>query len=328
MSSPMRKNPPKKFKKTKSRFINPVQKAFSAQTLLDTLRYRQIFDCPMSCQQIWNYLISNKSVEAQDFKRTLDDLVRDKKILQKDGWYSISKIDYEKVEGRKKRAEKLIAQAKHIAKHLKQIPWIEMAAVTGSVAAFNAGEQSDIDLLVVTKPKRLWLTRLFLVLTLKILGVYWNAKKPTGTICPNILTTTDNLTWDSNKQNLYIANEVSLLYPIFFRHNCYFDFLKQNDWVKNYLPNFTCYDRGESHSTLVAGPRPAARDFPESLWDSPLLSHIVDLLELIAMKIQIHYMKNKKTTEVVSKNFIHFNTNDSSAVILRRFTKNKNKAPE
>ncbi|MFA5776737.1 MAG: nucleotidyltransferase domain-containing protein [Patescibacteria group bacterium] len=293
----MRKNPPKKFKKTKVQFINPAQKA-----IFDTLRYRQIFDCSMSYYQIWNYLVSNKPTSEQDFKDALDNLVKDKKIICKDGWYSINVVDHEKAALRRKQAGKLMRQAINTVKHLKQIPWIEMVAVTGSVAAFNANEQSDIDILVVTKPKRLWLTRLFLVSTLKILGVYWNAKEPAGTICPNILITAGNLTWESKKQNLYTANEVSLLCPLFFRHNCYFDFLEQNEWIKNYLPNFHIPD---GKVQTIRKPRFAGK--------------VIDIIELATMKLQMFYMKNKKTTEVVSRDFAHFNTHDASTTILQKF---------
>ncbi len=314
----MHKKPPKKFKKTKhkatqdSKSTNPIQKA-----ILDTLKYRQIFDCSASYYQIWNYLISDKPTDPRTFKTVLDDLAKAKKIICQDGWYSIGKVDYTKAEKRREHAEKLMTQASSVVKYLKQIPWIEMAAVTGSVAASNAGEQSDIDMLVVTKPKRLWLTRLFLVSTLKVLGVYWSAKKPAGTICPNILLTIDNLTWDVEKQNLYTANEVSLLYPIFFRHNCYFDFLQKNDWVKNYLHNFNCHFK--IADTSVASIRPPEQKPVTASVAKQAHHNFVDLIELVTMKLQMLYMKNKKTTEVVSEGFIHFNTHDSTPTILQKF---------
>ena len=300
----MRKNPPKKFKKTKHKIaqdsgasVTPTQKA-----ILDTLKYRQIFDCPMLYHQIWSYLISSKPVSEKDFKTSLNDLVEDKKVLCKDAWYSLNKVDYERVEKRKKHAEKLIVQANGVVKYLKHLPWLEMMAVTGSVAAFNADEQSDIDLLIVTKPQRLFLSRLFVVLILKLLGVYWYSQKPAGTICPNILLTSDNLAWDEKNRNIYVANEISLLYPLFSHHNCYFDFLKHNAWVTHYLTNL--------HIPDYKSQPPAKSNF---------LGKLTDLIELAVMKIQMLYMKNKKTTEIVSKNLVHFNTHDSASVILNKF---------
>ena len=301
----MRKNQPKKFKKTQhgpSKHPTNQPQNFAEKAILSTLRYRQIFNCPMSYYQIWNYLIASKPVSERNFIDGLSNLTKEKKISYKDGWYSIDKIDYEKLRARVKRTDKLLTHIKHIAKYLKQLPWIEMLAVTGSVAAFNANEESDIDILIVTKPKRLFLSRLFLVGVLKLIRVYWNTNKPAGTICPNILLTTDNLTWDSSKQNLYTANEVSLLYPLFYRHTCYFDFLKSNSWVNNYLPNIQIADVVTADT---AHPSTAGK--------------VINILEALAMKAQTSYMKNKRTTEVVSVNLIHFNTHDYSASILRKF---------
>lgn len=293
----MHKTPPRKFKKTKQPVHSPIQKS-----IIDTLKYRQIFGCPMNTFQIWNYLISTKEFESRHFETELANMVNAKKIMLKDSLYSLGKIDYEEADRKRKRAEKLVAQAKNIGRYLKQIPWIEMVAVTGSVAALNADEHSDIDILIVTKPKRLYLSRFFLVLILKLIGIYWNVQKPAGTICPNILVSSDSLTWNKSKQNLYTANEIALLYPIFFRNNCYFDFIKQNSWVKSYLPNIHVDSKN-----LTAAARPVTT------------GKVIDLLEHVVMKFQMLYMKNKKTTEIVSKNFIHFNIHDSSSVILKKF---------
>lgn len=312
----MRKKPPKKFRETKQKVthnsgrpVNLPERTLLHHAILDTLRYRQIFSCPMSHYQLWNYLISNRPVSEKNFKDSLDNLVSGKKMICVNGWYSVDKIDYEKYKQRRERAEKLIVRADSIAKYLKQIPWIEMVAVTGSVAAFNAGEQSDIDTMIVTKPRRLWLTRLFLVLTLKILGIYWNAEEPAETICPNILITTDNLTWNIEKQNLYTANEISLVYPVFSRHNCYFDFLQQNNWIKAYLPNF-CRCKNNIDKIVTGKNKKNGKKLAFSF---------IDFIELVTMKFQMSYMGRRKTTEVVSKNFVHFNTNDSSLAILSKF---------
>lgn len=312
----MSNHPPKKFRRTKGlkskkrnlvdqvdyQTSQPVHKIH--KVILDTLRYRQIFDCPMTFFQLWQYLIADFTPTHEDFKKELADLVTRKTIFHTNGQYSLGKIDHEKIEEQKNRSEKLLIRAKQVAKYLKQIPWIEMVAVTGSVSASNADEHADIDILVVTKPGRLFLSRLFLVSILKLLGVYRNAKKPAGTVCPNILMTSDKLAWNETNRNIYIANEISLLYPLFFRHNCYFDFLQQNDWVSGYLPNF----RYSSVTGRSKGPRQP----------SP---NIVGFFEQLAMKIQMLYMKNKKTMEVVSKDFIHFNIHDSTPTILQKFNK-------
>ncbi|MEK7127252.1 MAG: nucleotidyltransferase domain-containing protein, partial [Patescibacteria group bacterium] len=52
--------------------------------------------------------------------------------------------------------------AKKIISKLKNISFVEAIFVTGSVAANNATEKADIDLMVITKPNTLWLTRLLI----------------------------------------------------------------------------------------------------------------------------------------------------------------------
>ena len=42
-----------------------------------------------------------------------------------------------------------------------------MIAITGSVANYDAEENDDIDLLIVTEKNRLWITRGFVFLILK-----------------------------------------------------------------------------------------------------------------------------------------------------------------
>lgn len=293
----MRRTPPKNFKKTPAHSQNLLLK----KSIFNTLKYRQIFNCPMSVFQIWNYLIGNHKYEPKNFQRELLELVKSGEIICQDGLYSLQKVDYENNEKKLKRAHKLIMRAYKVSSYLKQIPWIEMIAVTGSVAAYNAEEQSDIDIFVVTQPKRLFLTRFFMVTILKALGVYWDQKKPSGTICPNIIISSNNLTWNGKNQNLYTANEISLLYPIFYRNNCYFSFLKHNEWAKNYLPNLQI---SELSPVLI-----------KRLG----LSRLIDFMELLAMKFQIGYMKKKKTTELVSKNILHFNSHDSSEAILHKY---------
>jgi len=292
----MRKSPPKKFKKIQHKSHSDVQKA-----ILDTLKYRRIFNCPMNIFQIWNYLIASATPNIQTFQENLARLVKEKKVIEKQNLYSLDKINPNELDIKIKHARKLLEKAQATANYLKQIPWIELVAVTGSVAAFNADKDDDIDVFIVTRENRLFLSRFFIVAVLKILRIYWNAQKPGGTICPNIMMSTKSLTWEKDKQNIYTANEISMLYPLFSRNNCYFNFMEQNSWTTKYLPNIN------------------VTSVPIKPLKKRLLNVAFNFLELAAMKIQTNYMKSKMTKEVVTKNFIHFNTHDISPNILKNF---------
>lgn len=296
----MRKKQPKKFRGSLVVPVDPIQRA-----ILNTLKYRMIFGCPMNLFQIWNYYISDKSISPSDFLTALHQLTQKGQIVSREGFYSAGTTEQKRVKKRYQHSQQLILHAERISKFLNKLPWVEMIAVTGSVAAFNADTDSDVDILIVSKSKRLWLTRLFVVSILKALGTYWNVNKPAGRICPNILMTREDMAWNKEKRNIYSANEVSLVFPIFVRHNCYLDFLNANDWIQNFLPNFI----PSNEKTIIDR-------FKRS---RGLLKTVVDLVELAVMKIQLIYMVKRKTTEIVSQNFMHFNKNDVSREILKKY---------
>lgn len=323
----MSKHPPKKFRKTgknKVRSLKPPSRQLSStkisqkeKVVLDTLKYRQIFGCPMNIFQIWNYLLlSDKTYKHPgvrtsaftpfELKQTLAQLVKAGVAVQREGLYSLKNVDYEKHEQSQSRARDLIIKAESITNYLKRIPWIEMVALTGDVAAFNADKNADIDMLIVTKPRRLFISRLFLVVILKTLRAYWNPKNPAGRVCPNIFLTSDSMTWKAKDQNIYTANEVSLLYPLYFNDNCYFKFLVQNKWVCDYLPNFAIHTDAVSLGN-------AERKHKSSV--------LVDFVEFVVKKFQLVHMRRKQTTEIITDSFLHFNINDKTPRILGLFSK-------
>lgn len=187
---------------------------------------------------------------------------------------------------------------------LGKIPWIKLVGVTGSVAAYNADKGADIDLMVISKKNRLWLTRLFVAIMLKISNLYVRTDSEPGKFCPNIFISEEELEWPKDSQNIYTAHEVAIMQPVVDKNNSYFDFIKSNDWIKKYLPNIDIY-----------------KDTVNKKKD--IKSHAFNFVEFLAQVIQLGYMKNKKTNEITTSKLIHFRKNDNSKWILENFNKTK-----
>lgn len=118
----------------------------------------------------------------------LEELTRGKLIKKSNGYYALKETPDsffgECIRGRKISAEKRRVFFR-IARFFPYIPFVRIVALTGSVARDHATEQSDIDVLIVSAPSRIWTARLLVGLFTFILGKYRNASKIRDRICLN-----------------------------------------------------------------------------------------------------------------------------------------------
>ena len=198
------------------------------QTILKTLHYADIFDYPLTASEVRKFLVE----PADDaFEETLSQMGSGPYYCLP-GRGEIIKLRQQ----RKKWSQPKLKRAKNIASILKFIPWIKLIGVTGALAMKNSNEDDDIDLIVITSSKRLWLTRGLVVTLLSLAGQYRRPNKIKDKICPNLLLSEDALEFLDH--DLFTAHEIVQMKPIFERDNTYQKFLRANGWVKEFLPNW------------------------------------------------------------------------------------------
>ncbi len=281
--------------------ISHSKKNICDEAILNTLKYRGVFNAGLSYFQLYTYLMSSTEIDAKLFKNRLSYLHKIKKVKIKDGKYFLYGIKASNWDAGVNNSKKHILKISEALRTLGRIKWIRLLALTGSVAAFSAKKNDDIDVFIIAEKNRIWLTRLFVVLTLKIMQKYRTDNDYVSKICPNIYISDSCLTWFEDKQNIYTANEVSLLYPIINKNNTYFEFIASNSWIATFLPNFKVLGNIKKHRTMHKN------------------SVFVNVLDSFAMIVQLAYMKSKKTTEITTKDFIHFNKKDHSQEILQKY---------
>ncbi len=123
-------------------------------------------------------------------------------------------------------------------KYLKKMKGILMVGVTGSVAAEFAAKEEDIDFLIVTKNNELWWWRLYLRFFIwwhKIPHRKFGKKENANEFCFNLWLDENNLKIPASKRNLKNAVDLVMMKVIWEKDNIYYKFLKDNQWVKNYL---------------------------------------------------------------------------------------------
>jgi len=213
--------------------MNKIQTA-----VLQTLAYADVFDYPLTIEELQKFLIGQKA-DSQSLKKTLKAL---EKVSSKGNYFFLRNKakNINQREKRKKWSQKKWLLAQKVASWLRIIPWIKMVAVTGNLAMDNADRDDDIDLLIITSERRLWLTRLFTNFLVEIVA---NRRRPgdkevKDKICLNMFLDENHLRIPVKEQNLFTAHEVCQLKPLWVKDQIYQKFIQENLWSRKFLPNW------------------------------------------------------------------------------------------
>jgi len=196
------------------------------KNILNTIIYYDILNYPLTAFEVWKYLTvierhsmsnwtSNVQISLGEIIEALESKELKKKIEEFQGFYFLK--------GRKVLVERRIQNDKNsivkykiaewVAKWLRFVPFVRMAAVTGTLAMKNLEKNSDIDFLVVLEKGRIWTGRLLVTLAVHLLGKRRHSDKIKNRICLNYFITTGSL--EIKRQDLFAANEYSFIYPLF-----------------------------------------------------------------------------------------------------------------
>lgn len=171
-----------------------------------------------------------------------------------------------------------LKKAKKLLRYLGNLPWVRFVAVAGSVAFGNPEAEDDIDIFIVTNKKRLWLVRSIDLILYRILGVRrrFSDSNVKDKLCFIYYVTEEHLELaPQDEQNFLTALEVVTLVPV-VHEEYYQKLLNSNRWVKKYFPGVD-----------------VASDIKIKAVRIPLIEQFFDLLDFLAMKLQIQYMKLK-----------------------------------
>jgi predicted nucleotidyltransferase len=232
-------------------------------------------------------------------------------ITSKKGYYFLNEREdiIQKRLQNKKTSVRKIEIAKRVSKILSKIPSVEMVAVTGSLAMENSSEESDIDLMIITKEGTLWTTRLISYLVNWLIGVKTRRpddKNQKDKLCFNMWLDESDLVWKKMDRNLYTAHEIAQIVPLINKDKIYEKFLFLNKWILNFWPHAVRIENLQSKTMkLLKTKNSRVR---------------MDLLENIFYKIQLNYMKSKITREVVTPTRALFHPQDWGKVVLKKLS--------
>jgi len=205
------------------------------RAILQTLAYADVFGYPLKEKEIRKFLIGQVLTKGQIWPRL-------SQVSQKNGFFFLK--DRGRIVALRRKREKWsqekIRIAQKVSQWLKIIPTIKMVAVTGALAMENAAKEDDIDLLIITAKKRLWLTRLLTVFLVELVARrrHPHDRSVKDKICLNMFLDEEHLAVPLKERDLFTAHEVCQLKPLWDRNKTYQKFIQKNPWVKDFLPNW------------------------------------------------------------------------------------------
>ncbi len=256
------------------------------------LSYSDQFDYPLTIDEIWFWQIGTSFSK----QRILSNL-KHSSLDTKHSYYYLpgrSKIIHLR-QNREQASQEKWTIATRVAKSLSRLPTIEAIFVTGALAMNNSPENDDIDLMIITRPHTLWLTRLIVYFFLgrrrrpSSLPEH-SSPRVANTICDNLYLDSDHL--HIREHSLYVAHEILQAKPAFDRTEVTSKFILANPWVNDYLP--IAYSESLKKLSL-----------PE-YGSKNLLSYFLAPFNLFAFACQYLFMKSKITSERISLHMAFF----------------------
>jgi len=223
-----------------------IEKETMKKSILKTILFFDIFNYPLTDLEIFRYL----NLKC-DYGEMREELKMIPQIENKNSMYFLkgrSEI-YKTRMSRYNYTDRKFRRALFVSKIFRFIPWIKMIAIVNLIGSENLKDESDIDFFIITEKNRIWLTRLFSVLIIKILNLRPKENDNRDKICLSFFISEEDLDLKKfmlknnfKREDYYFIFWLSGLFPIYDSDNMYKKLIEKNNWIFDFLPNWELID--------------------------------------------------------------------------------------
>lgn len=279
------------------------------------MRLQQAIRATVAYSDIFDYPLSRAEISLWGIGGVPDSFPMPDGIFEKKGYmflpgrgHTVALREYKHETGKGKWA-----MAMRVARMFSLIPTVLCIGVTGGLAMDNAGEDDDVDLFFVTRRGSLWTTRMLVTVMAELMGVrrHPHDHSVSGKVCLNMFMAEEDLEIPASEQDLFAAHEVLQMKPVWVRGDAYVKFLDANRWSAYFLPNAWKKVWTDAHANV--------RSMQTTSYSMVYI--LARLIEPFIKSIQLAYMKNKRTHEVIRSSMIRFHPRDARVWIRKKLQK-------
>ena len=216
-------------------------------------------------------------------------------------------------------AQKKFKRLRFALRYMRYVPGVVAAAAVNTLAWWQTKPESDIDLLIITEPNRLWTARFFLILPFKMLGLRPTPKKQVSSpFCFSFFVASNALSFDELRltpKDSYFSFWFANIVPVYDSTGMFKQLRTKNSWVQKELPH--AFLRG-LHPRFPTYKRSSHMVKKQTCLGN-LLEHALCRLQRALLPASILALANRDTRVVISDTLLKFHENDRRAEIQERF---------
>ncbi|QQR54976.1 hypothetical protein IPG41_00125 [Candidatus Peregrinibacteria bacterium] len=279
------------------------------QSVLATLAYFDLFEVPLTREELSDYLLFQKPDE-----RALDLYLKDSSyVMRREGFLSFHWNpefwkEWEEKQARTRAAFAKVARWRWL---FQLCPFVRLVAVCNSVTMGDTRKNSDIDLFVVAEPGRLFTARLALTLLTSLFGLRRHGQKIRERFCLSFYVTEEALDLSPlllKPYDIYLGFWAQSLQPVAGDYSVYEDFIALNwPWLSTY---FAAPVRRKRYFRASRGWVKLAHRLLEWLLDSDKVERWCREKQWGRALAKFHELEDKRGT-VISDSMLKFHDKDA-----------------
>ncbi len=275
-----------------------------------TIQYFDTFDFAPTLLEVEKWLLKNESPSPTlaEIQHILD---TNPAIKNKQGYYFLAGQEA-LVQTRKQKYDYTDQKWKHAKPFLNILalmPHVKAIWFSNSMGWGNAKKSSDIDLIIVTTPKRIWSARFFTTALMKILRQRPHEQQEEKALCLSFFMTDDHFNLQQYKigpDDVHFTFWATQFYPVYDPENLFDTYKRNNAWINESFTNL-------HWTTTIQGRNITLGPIGRTIKKILELFSPESLLRKIQMRImpdKIKNMANKDNRVVINDHILKLHTND------------------